>query len=289
MFVEIIFGKAENTLHPQETKKLTSHVDRLGRGPVVDKNSGTNMPLATSDKDVLDRYICSKSRTTLAKPTNFDINSLTVSATPPACNLQREFIYGLRLSELYSGNAIYAATGPLWSQGEHKVIYGASSLGVVHDLSTNTQIFFDGHDDELTCISIDPTCTYVLTGQLGKNPSLYLWEAKTALMVKQVGEGFFSRAVCAACFSYDTRYVCAISCDDRHLMGIWDIHSGNLVVESAAGNGIPPQVRSLSWAPEPQNTSFITSQHSGLNDMIVTCGTSILVLYIIIVFTWMYL
>jgi hypothetical protein len=167
MFIEMLFGAPDKTVNPEETKKLTAHPDRLGKGPVVDKNNGTNISSAVSESDVQERYICSKSRTTLSKPTNFDVKYLTASATLPACNLRRDFIFGLRLAQLYSGNAVYCASGPCWSEGEHKIIYGASSMGVVHDLSTNTQIFFDKHDDELTCISIDPTCTYVLTGQLG--------------------------------------------------------------------------------------------------------------------------
>jgi hypothetical protein len=84
-------------------------------------------------------------------------------------------VYGLRLAELYSGQALYCLHGGGQGSREkeqgHIVVYGASSLGVIHDLVTNTQLFFDKHDDELTCITVDPSCNYVLSGQLGQSVS----------------------------------------------------------------------------------------------------------------------
>ena len=99
-----------------------------------------------------------------------------------------------------------------------------------------------------------------------------MWEARTAALVKRLGKGFFQRAVCAACFSYDTKYVCAIGCDDRHSLGIWDVNTDQLVCEQTAANGIPPQVRSLTWAPAAQLGASICSQHHGLGDVFVTSG-----------------
>ena len=106
----------------------------------------------------------------------------------------------------------------------------------------------------------------------GKRPSLYLWDAHTAEYVKEIGKGFFSRAVCAATFTHDTAYVCAVGCDDKHSMGIWDVHSGVLICETTLCNGIPPQIRSLVAAPDFQFTAYVNSKHDGLNDCFVTSG-----------------
>lgn len=117
------------------------------------------------------RYTCRKSRTTYFTPSNFTEETMTASASPPACKISRSFVYGLRLGELYSGQALYCLHGGGQGSREkdagHVIVYGASSLGVIHDLVTNTQKFFDKHDDELTCITVDPSCNYVLSGQLG--------------------------------------------------------------------------------------------------------------------------
>jgi WD40 repeat protein len=99
-----------------------------------------------------------------------------------------------------------------------------------------------------------------------------VWEARTGKAVKRLGKGFFQRAVCAACFSYDTKFVCGISCDDRHSLGIWDVNTDRLVCEATSANGIPPQVRSLTWAPAAQMGAHISREHHGLGDVFVTTG-----------------
>jgi WD40 repeat protein len=116
-------------------------------------------------------------------------------------------------------------------------------------------------------------CAFLNLCVLGKRPSLYLWDAHTAEFVKEIGKGFFARAVCAATFSHDTAYVYAAGCDDKHSLGIWDVHTGVLVCETTLCNGIPPQIRSLVAAPDLQYTTYINSKHDGLNDCFVTSGT----------------
>jgi WD40 repeat protein len=101
---------------------------------------------------------------------------------------------------------------------------------------------------------------------------LLIWEARTGNFIKRIGEKFFIRGVCAATFSHDTKYICAVGCDDRHTMGIWDVNTSQIVAEVAISNGIPPQIRSLTYCPEPQQTSGICPQHRGLNDVFVTTG-----------------
>ena len=70
---------------------------------------------------------------------------MKASAAPPACEVTRDHVYGLRLGEMYSGQALYCLHGGGQGSRErdagHVIVYGASSLGVVHDLVTNKQIF----------------------------------------------------------------------------------------------------------------------------------------------------
>lgn len=44
--------------------------------------------------------------------------------------------------------------------------------------------------------------------------------------------------------------------DNHHLLGVWEISSGDLIVQGNAANGIPPQIRALSWS---SNQSFVTA------------------------------
>lgn len=50
------------------------------------------------------------------------------------------------------------------------LVYSAAGLGVVHDLATNSQLFFDGHEDDVTCVTVSPDGTYAATGQVSDRP-----------------------------------------------------------------------------------------------------------------------
>jgi hypothetical protein len=170
--IELLFGQ-----DPVIDRTQVRHIDRkvrktsmMGQGPVKDRTGGGE-GLPNEVAPIPTRYTCSKSRTTYFTPSNFDEGVMKASAAPPACEVTRDHVFGLRLGEMYSGQALYCLHGGGQGSREkdagHVIVYGASSLGVVHDLVSNTQLFFDKHDDELTCITVDPSCNYVLSGQLG--------------------------------------------------------------------------------------------------------------------------
>ena len=54
-------------------------------------------------------------------------------------------------------------------------MYASAALGVVHDLTTNQQTMFAGHDDDITCIALSNRGALVATGQTGKNPVVHIW------------------------------------------------------------------------------------------------------------------
>lgn len=175
-FADLLFSTSDaldrSQVHhvDRKARKSSSSQMLVGQGPVRDRTGGGD-GLPNDIAPPPTRYTCSKSRTTYFTPSQFSEDMMKASAAPPACTVTRDHVYGLRLGEMYSGQALYCLHGG--GQGSrakdagHVLVYGASSLGVVHDLVTNTQIFFDKHDDELTCITVDPSCNYVLSGQLG--------------------------------------------------------------------------------------------------------------------------
>ena len=61
-------------------------------------------------------------------------------------------------------------------------------------------------------------------------------------LVARLGKGFFSRGVCALQFTFDSQYLVAVSCDDRHSMGVFELPAGRLVCSAQGGAGVPPQV-----------------------------------------------
>ena len=59
--------------------------------------------------------------------------------------------------------------------GMVSLVYASAALGVIHDLATNKQTFFAGHDDDITCICLSNSSLLAATGQMGKTPVIHVW------------------------------------------------------------------------------------------------------------------
>lgn len=80
------------------------------------------------------------------------------------------------------------------------------------------------------------------------------------------------RGVCAVEFSWDARLIVAVSCDDNHMMGIFEVASGQKMSEVAAQHGLPPQIKWIAFCPAQQHSEFVTREHAGLCDLFATAG-----------------
>ncbi len=275
-----------------------SLVDRAERGRQV-VGSGPVKPVSGKDRkanDVPLRFTSRRSRTTFAVPASFDQESgQSYSSKEPAYDLDRRHVHGFNC-KLYSGNAMVAlasgsSANPTGLRTDPDfldnsvVVYAAAALGIVHDLSTNSQNTFGGHDYDVTCIAISNCTQYVATGSSGARKScIHVWESRPSdqfgltgqdpTSLAKIGEGFFDRAVCAVSFLEDPNFVCGIGCDDAHTLGIWDIRdpANTHLVSQTTQNGIPPQIKSMKWAPHQEYTEYITKTQRGLCDVGCTAG-----------------
>ena len=265
----------------QEARVMKSErKNSLARGPLKNQTSG-GLPISLEPSDLPSKFMSRKVHNTLKAPYDFSPTTVTTSGQLPSASLSFDYVYGLR-TDFHCGQAIYGTQlsntrARLEGKSDPFVaVYCTAALGVVHRLDSNSQTYFNNHSDDISCIALSPDGLYAATGQIGKYPECYIWSINdpTSGPIQQIGsKKFFSRAVCAVCFSYDSEYLMAMSCDDRHSMGIFKISSGILVCETVAGNGVPPQIRTTSWCSAPQATAFISSSHSaGKNDLFVTAG-----------------
>ena len=207
----------------------------------------------------------------------------------------RKHVFGMSGS-IYSGNTLYAlpSTPSAFQSGAHvpssgrnnpdfidpaSVVYAAAGLGIVHNLAENRQLYFDAHNDDITCITVSSDGVYAATGQMGKSPMVHIWATdrapgRSAEPVNTISNGFFSRGVCGLAFSWDNRYLVAIGCDDNHALGIFDTSTCALVKEMPCQHGIPPQIKWMEYCAGQQHTQFVTREHAGLCDMFATAGTT---------------
>lgn len=157
------------------------------------------------------------------------------------------------------------------------VVYAVAGLGIVHNLSDNTQHFFDAHTDDITCITVSSDGAYAATGQMGKSPCVHIWPTditpnQSSTPLNTIGGGFFARGICGLAFSYDNKYIVCIGCDDYHALGVFDTSTCALVVEAPCQHGIPPSIRWLEYCPGQQHTEYITREHAGLCDLFASAG-----------------
>jgi WD40 repeat protein len=57
------------------------------------------------------------------------------------------------------------------------IVYHVAGLGIVYDPVSHTQRHFTKHTEEVTAIAFAPDRRTVATGELGKRPKIYVWDA----------------------------------------------------------------------------------------------------------------
>ena len=153
------------------------------------------------------------------------------------------------------------------------LVYASAALGIIHGLSINRQVFLNGHKDDITCITVSPDSSMIATGCMGKESVIHVYDAVNhGELITTIGKGFFQRGVCSLEFSYDNRLIITISCDDNHMMALFNLQTGEKVIETSCQHGIPPQIRWIAYCPAQQHTEYITREHAGLCDLFVTAG-----------------
>ncbi len=173
------------------------------------------------------------------------------------------------------------------------VVYAAAALGVVHDLATNTQHFFDGHTDDVSCLCLSGDGRLAASGCVtstssggkrvkGGSACVMVWETSTEALAREsnglvavIGDKFFQRAVAAVTFTFDASCVVAIGCDDNHMLGVWSVSGvsvGVLLAQVSCLHGTPEAITGLVASAGLMYCDWITREHAGLCDVFCTTG-----------------
>ena len=152
-----------------------------------------------------------------------------------------------------------------------------ASVGIVFDYGSNTQKFFLGHNDDVTCITVDPRegSTLVATGQKdpkdrpgeGKDlPKICVWDSKT---MKPVGE---IPDVCTRCVSKlqwsSTGMLYCIGGDPDQTLKVWN--SKDLKTELFSDKTTKQEVLGFRVNSDP--TAFEDNVKGGIVDELVIYG-----------------
>lgn len=95
--------------------------------------------------------------------------------------------------------------------------------------------------------------TKVVTGQIGKSPSVHIWDANTCEKIDSFQLQLDSKGVAAVSISPCGRYVAAIDKHDKHRVTIYNIARK---VELVTVDGSKAEVLDLQWSKRPDDLRF---------------------------------
>ena len=164
----------------------------------------------------------------------------------PKVEPELEWIFGASF-QTGRDNLRYSASGD--------IIYHSAAVGIVLNDSTeegaahsseNTngdrnggnysrnpykQRFFREHDDDITCLDVDPNGRYVATGQVQSSksrkmkPCVKIWDAESCRPICTLGE-FHKRAVSSVAFSADGKWCGSVGKDENNSVALWGSRTG---------------------------------------------------------------
>jgi microtubule-associated protein-like 6 len=132
---------------------------------------------------------------------------------PPDASLELEYIYGYRCHDCRN-NVRYTATG--------EVVYHTAAVGIVLNPGTNSQKFFINHTDDIISFSANITGSIVATGEIGRNPLLYIWNTDTMSCIKSY-QGILKKGITSVDISSDSCRVVALGADEDRCVVVYDI------------------------------------------------------------------
>ncbi|KAK1339420.1 hypothetical protein QTO34_020103 [Cnephaeus nilssonii] len=164
----------------------------------------------------------------------------------PGNSIRLHFVHGYRGYDCRS-NLFYTQIG--------EIVYHVAAVGVIYNRQQNTQRFYLGHDDDILCLAIHPSKDYVATGQVGRDPSVHIWDTET-IKPLSILKGYHQYGVCAVDFSADGKRLASVGIDESHTVVLWDWKKGE----------------KLSIARGSKDKIFVVKMNPYVPDKLITAG-----------------
>ena len=136
----------------------------------------------------------------------------------PEESLQLEYVNGYRCFDARQMAKITA--------GKHRVAFASAALGVELDISSNTQTFFNEHEEDVISFDIHPERQIAASGQMamkGKSKfiDIFVWDIATKQVLSN-HKGFHIRAIQLIRFSPDGSKLFTFGQDDDNSLAVYD-------------------------------------------------------------------
>lgn len=167
-----------------------------------------------------------------------------VDSSKPDTTYALEYVYGYRCQDSRQ-NVYYNPAG--------NVGYITACLGVILDKGSNTQTFFGGgevensskqvasdkthHNNDIMCMNVNTSGDreWAVTGQVGKAPSIFVWNTITGEKKQRFKLAKNARGVSACAISPDAEYIATADKSNDHNVSIFKVSDGSCCFTNKGG------------------------------------------------------
>eukprot|EP00595_Chromulina_sp_UTEXLB2642_P001802 CAMPEP_0196761886 /NCGR_PEP_ID=MMETSP1095-20130614/1198_1 /TAXON_ID=96789 ORGANISM="Chromulina nebulosa, Strain UTEXLB2642" /NCGR_SAMPLE_ID=MMETSP1095 /ASSEMBLY_ACC=CAM_ASM_000446 /LENGTH=2526 /DNA_ID=CAMNT_0042111955 /DNA_START=12 /DNA_END=7592 /DNA_ORIENTATION=- len=159
-----------------------------------------------------------------------------INKSAPLIKLNLEWVYGYCSSAVAgSGGNKLKVSNNLFYNTNGQLVYPAASLGIIQESMSihgkRSQIYFQGHDDDVLCLSVSHNRRFAVTGQTASKSSkgkgsVIVWDAVDGRVLTRM-DGCHQRGVAVVCFNDDDSQLLSIGLDDTNTHILWSDSQGN--------------------------------------------------------------
>jgi len=179
-----------------------------------------------------------------------DVEDGTAAKKPVPCELAMSHVMGIQ-SQRTRSSVRYTNVGD--------IVLPASKYACVFNKKSNTQRFYEGHKNEMSCVSVSRDGVLVASAERTERPQIHIWDAGTCGLVKLL-PCLHRRGVISIQFSSDRTKIASVGADQDHSIAVWLSPSGEWTADcqllaSAKGDVNPVLFCSFYEPPGGGNSS----------------------------------
>lgn len=139
-----------------------------------------------------------------------------------------------------------------------EIVYSSAALALVYSEADHAQRLFAGHHrDDIISLAVSPCGRYVATGERGRRPAVFVWDASTQEVLATL-EGHHFRGVVQLAFDPTGRTLATVGLDDNHTLIVYDWRAGTRLVQQKVDTRT---ILGLAWSPTGDALCTVGSRH----------------------------
>ena len=234
---EINKEKALDKKSPEQREKVQKKI-----GAAIENND-PNTFFQFEELGEGDQFMAVKPWEGAIKPPSGYVKPARNQNTPPAINLELEFVHGYRAKDCRN-NLKYLNDG--------RIIYHAAGLGIVYNKTSHSQAFFNKHIDDIIAFALSPSREVAATGEVGRRPNIFVWDTSSQMQIANF-KAPLEKGIAALSFSPSGQILVAVGMDDDHSLACYNLQTSSLI---CSVKGDRESITDMAFTSE---TEFVTA------------------------------